>query len=96
VPATDDTRQLTDQLADKYVTALDYISRVARGMETGDWYYVADKGQDLRAAIDQLVKAAIAADRAAPEPTAGAVMGQILRDGAKYRATGKLHPGADT
>jgi hypothetical protein len=68
---------LTDtetRLVEDYLWVIDLVSRCAQGLDGGDWYYLADKAQDLarraalRALADALVEAADLADAYDADP----------------------------
>ena len=81
------------RIAEAYIVVLDYESRLALGVEHGDWFYLADKANELERAARQLAQAAFAGHRAATTPRAAAVR-RVVADRcarAGYRAGALLH-----
>jgi hypothetical protein len=89
------------RLVERYVWVLDLVSRCAQGLDTGDWYYLADKAGDLRYRAQQLAEAAgeiaqaIRDDRPGPRPRREAVRAAVALHGRHYRAGRLLHPGRE-
>lgn len=48
------TKARQERIAEDVTSLIDYTSRVLQGIKGGDWYYVADKIDGLRAALDSL------------------------------------------
>lgn len=42
------------RIAEETVSAIDFMSRLIGGIETGNWHYAADKLHQLTRALDQL------------------------------------------
>ena len=89
------TEQITPvegRLAQAYTETLDFVGRCAQAIAEGNWYYLADKAGDLRNRVEQLETAAAEADTAkVPSTRAPAVLGEVVRRGASYRAVKALH-----
>jgi hypothetical protein len=84
------------RLVERYVWVLDLVSRCAQGLDGGDWYYLADKADDLRHRAAQLAEVAdevAQAVRAGERPVrAAAVRAAVAQHGRHYRAGRLLHP----
>jgi hypothetical protein len=84
------------RLVERYVWVLDLISRCAQGIDAGDWYYLADKADDLRDRAAQLaevageIQQAVRAGRRGPR--APVVRAAVAQHGRHYRAGRLLHP----
>ena len=74
---------LTDtetRLVEDYLWVIDLISRCAQGLDGGDWYYLADKAQDLARRAARLadtaaqIAQAIRDDRPGPRPRTEAIV----------------------
>jgi len=93
--------ELTDtetRLVEDYLWVIDLVSRCAQGLEGGDWYYLADKAQDLARRAARLadtagqIAQAIRDDRPEPRPRREAVHAAVAAHGRHYRAGRLLHP----
>jgi hypothetical protein len=92
-PSLNDTET---RLVERYVWVLDLMGRVAQGVDRGDWYYLADKADDLRARAEKLAEVAEEIQKAVrdgkrpvrPE----AVHVGVAYYGRHYRAGRLLHP----
>jgi hypothetical protein len=84
------------RLVERYVWVLDLVSRCAQGLDGGDWYYLADKAEDLRYRAERLAEVASEiqqAVRADKRPVrAAAVRAAVAWHGRHYRAGRLLHP----
>jgi len=86
------------RLVEDYLWVLDLISRCAQGLEGGDWYYLADKAQDLARRAERLAEVAgeiaqaIRDDQPGPRPRREAVRAAVTLHGRHYRAGRLLHP----
>jgi hypothetical protein len=84
------------RLVERYVWVLDLVSRCAQGLDGGDWYYLADKADDLRYRAEQLAEVAgeiAQAVRAGKRPVRGAAARAVVaQHGRHYRAGRLLHP----
>jgi hypothetical protein len=92
---------LTDtetRLVEDYLWVIDLISRCAQGLDGGDWYYLADKAQDLARRAERLADTAgqlaqaVRDDRPVPRPRREAVRAAVALHGRHYRAGRLLHP----
>ena len=92
---------LTDtetRLVEDYLWVIDLISRCAQGLDGGDWYYLADKAQDLARRAERLAEVAgqiaqaVRDDRPGPRPHREAVRVAVAQHGRHYRAGRLLHP----
>jgi hypothetical protein len=93
--------ELTDtetRLVEDYLWVIDLVSRCAHGLEGGDWYYLADKAQDLARRAARLgdtateIAQAIRDHRPEPRPRREAVRAAVAVHGRHYRAGRLLHP----
>jgi hypothetical protein len=93
--------KLTDaelRLAEQYVRVLDFVSRCAQAIDTGDWFYLYDKAAQLEDAAGRL--ATIAGDTwdeisaGTPRPRTHAMRAAVAHLGRHYRAARLLHPPA--
>src|SRR6266542_4575947 len=91
--------ELTDaeiRLAEQYVRVLDFISRCAQAIDTGNWHYLWDKANQLEDATSGLRRVAedtwqqASAGTAWPRPEA--VRAAVEHWGRHYRAGRLLHP----
>jgi hypothetical protein len=92
---------LTDtetRLVEDYLWVIDLVSRCAQGLDGGDWYYLADKAQDLARRAERLadtagqIAQAIRDDRPGPRPRREAVGAAVAHHGRHYRAGRLLQP----
>jgi hypothetical protein len=87
------------RLVERYVWVLDLVSRCAQGLGGGDWYYLADKADDLRYRAEHLAEAAGEIARAVRDGRrpvrATAVRAAVVEYGRHYRAGRLLHPGPE-
>jgi hypothetical protein len=92
---------LTDtetRLVEDYLWVIDLVSRCAQGLDGGDWYYLADKAQDLARRAERLAEVAgqiaqaIQDDRPGPRPRREAVRAAVAFHGRHYRAGRLPHP----
>jgi hypothetical protein len=92
---------LTDietRLVEDYLWVIDLVSRCAQGLDGGDWYYLADKAQDLAGRAERLAEVAgqiaqaVRDDRPGPGPRRQAVRAAVAFHGRHYRAGRLLHP----
>jgi hypothetical protein len=93
--------ELTDtetRLVEDYLWVIDLVSRCAQGLEGGDWYYLADKAQDLARRAARLadtagqIAQAIRDDPPEPRPRREAVHAAVAHHGRHYHAGRLLHP----
>jgi hypothetical protein len=93
--------ELTDtetRLVEDYLWVIDLVSRCAQGLDGGDWYYLADKAQDLARRAERLAEVAdqiaqaIRDHRSGPRPRMEAVRAAVAFRGRHYRAGRLLHP----
>jgi hypothetical protein len=84
------------RLVERYVWVLDLVSRCAQGIDAGDWYYLADKADDLAYRVEQLAEVAseiAQAIRDGRRPVrAQVVRAAVAQQGRHYRAGRLLHP----
>jgi hypothetical protein len=84
------------RLVERYVWVLDLVSRCAQGIDGGDWYYLADKADDLAHRAARLAEVAGEVARAAREgrrrPRPQVVRAAVAHNGRHYRAGRLLHP----
>jgi hypothetical protein len=84
------------RLAEQYVRVLDFVSRCAQAIDTGDWFYLADKASELEEVTGRLARVAgetwdeISAGK--PEPRTQAMRAAVAHYGRQYRAARLLHP----
>jgi hypothetical protein len=90
--------ELTDtetRLVEDYLWVIDLVSRCAQSLDGGDWYYLADKAQDLARRAARLadtateIAQAIRDDKQGPRPRRQAVRAAVAHH---YRAGRLLHP----
>jgi hypothetical protein len=93
--------ELTDtetRLVEDYLWVIDLVSRCAQGLDGGDWYYLADKAQDLTRRAERLadtataIAEAVREHRPGPRPDKEAVRAAVAVHGRHYRAGRLLHP----
>jgi hypothetical protein len=91
--------ELTDaeiRLAEQYVRVLDFVSRCAQAIDTGNWHYLWGKAQQLEEAARGLRQVADRTwqqvDAGQPRPRAEAVRAAVAHWGRHYQAGRKLHP----
>jgi hypothetical protein len=84
------------RLVERSVWVLDLVSRCAQGLDGGDWYYLADKADDLRYRAERLAEVAGEIAQAARDggrrPRAQVVRAAVAHYGRHYRAGRLLHP----
>jgi hypothetical protein len=84
------------RLVERYVWVLDLMSRCAQGLDAGDWYYLADKADDLTHRAEQLAEVAGEIAQAVRDgrrgPRAQVVRAAVAVHGRHYRAGRLLHP----
>ena len=80
------------RLVEHYVSVLDYVSRCAQAIDTGDWFYLYDKAGTLAEEADRLAKLAREAYDAPRRPRKEAVGMAVAWFGRHYRAARLLHP----
>src|SRR6266508_947826 len=77
------------RLAEQYVSVLDFVSRCAQAIDTGDWFYLADKASELEEVAGQTWDE-ISAGKPPPRPEA--MRAAVAQFGRHYRAARLLHP----
>jgi hypothetical protein len=91
--------RLTDaevRLAEQYVSVLDFVSRCAQAIDTGNWHYLHDKASQLADAAGRLATITgqtwqeISAGK--PRPRTQAIRAAVAWFGRHYRAARLLHP----
>jgi hypothetical protein len=84
------------RLVEQYVHVLDFISRYAQAIDSGDWYYLADKAHQLHDATDDLARTTRQTRKQVstgqPRPRAEVVQAEVTHHGRHYRAGRLLHP----
>jgi hypothetical protein len=90
------------RLVEQYVWVLDFMSRCAQGIDTADWFYLADKTRQLAAAAKRLSSIAFEVhqtiEQAVPRRAerelvrAEVVRAAVAYYGRGYRAGQLLHP----
>jgi hypothetical protein len=83
------------RLVEEYVWVLDFLSRCALGVERADWFYLADKADQLADRAGRLAEVAQEVYRAASQghrPRHQLVRAAIAYHGRHYRAGRLLHP----
>jgi hypothetical protein len=88
------------RLVESYVWVLDLVSRCAQGLDHGDWYYLADKADDLATRAERLAEVAgeiaqAVRDSRPGRPRAQVVAAAVAIHGRHYRAGRLLHPAGD-
>jgi hypothetical protein len=84
------------RLVEQYLSVLDYVSRCAQAIDSGDWYYLADKAASLAVQAERL--AAITGEleqtgrRSGRWPRSEAIRTAVAHHGRHYRAARLLHP----
>jgi hypothetical protein len=84
------------RLAEQYVRVLDFVSRCAQAIDTGDWFYLSDKASELEDVAGGLARVAgetwdeISAGK--PRPRREAMRAAVAHLGRHYRAARLLHP----
>jgi hypothetical protein len=84
------------RLAEQYVRVLDFVSRCAQAIDTGDWFYLSDKASELEDIAARLARVAgqtwdeIQAGEPRPRPEAMRMA--VAQFGRHYRAGRLLHP----
>jgi hypothetical protein len=88
------------RLAEQYVRVLDFLSRCAQAIESGDWFYLYDKAAQLQDATSGLARVAgetwqqVSAGQPRPRPEV--VRAAVAHHGRHYRAGRLLHPEGPT
>jgi alpha-D-ribose 1-methylphosphonate 5-triphosphate synthase subunit PhnG len=90
-------RGMETRIAEDMTSVLDYVSRVKRGIDGGEWHYVLDKAAELARAAQRLSDAAgyeIEERRAKPRQAARpkAIIDAITRYARHYVAGRALYP----
>src|SRR6266540_1412644 len=84
------------RLADPYVRVLDFVSRCAQAIDTGNWHYLADKAGQLEDAAGGLARVAPETweqvSAGGPQPRAEVIRAEVAYQGRHYRAGRLLHP----
>ena len=87
------------RLAEQYVRVLDFTSRCAQAIDTGNWHYLWAKAHQLEEATRELRQVAEATwqqiDAGKPRPRTEAVRAAVEHWGRHYRAGRLLHPEQD-
>jgi hypothetical protein len=84
------------RLAEQYVRVLDFLSRCAQAIDTGNWHYLADKAHQLHDAAEGLAwitrqtREQISAGQPPPRPQV--VRAKVAYHGRHYHAGRLLHP----
>ncbi len=84
------------RLAEQYVSVLDFVSRCAQAIDTGDWFYLSDKASELEEVAGRLARVTgqtwdeIKAGK--PQPRTEAMRMAVAQFGRHYRAGRLLHP----
>lgn len=70
------------------------MSRLALAVEDGDWFYLADKADEMESRLQQLRDAAGAGHQATPQPRGAAVRAWVADRSSRagFRAGELLHP----
>ena len=94
-----DPRELTyseERLAEQYVRVLDFVSRCAQAVDTGNWHYLSQKAAQLEDAAAGLARAASETwkeiDAGEPRPRTEAMRAAVAQFGRHYHAGRLLHP----
>ncbi len=83
------------RLVERYVSVLDFVSRCAEAIEHGDWFYLADKADELQYVAGRLAEVVGEAsdDRQHPRaPRTDLVRAAVAWFGRHYLAARLLHP----
>jgi hypothetical protein len=84
------------RLVEQYVSVLDYVSRCAQAIDSGDWYYLADKAASLAFQAERLAKITGEVEqdgrRSGRWPRPEAIGAAVAHNGRHYRAARLLHP----
>jgi hypothetical protein len=86
------------RLVEDYLWVIDLVSRCAQGLDGGDWYYLADKAQDLARRAQRLadtagqIAQAIRDNQPGPRPRRQPVRAAVAVHDRHYRAGRLLHP----
>jgi hypothetical protein len=83
---------LEARLVEQYVNVLDYVSRCAQAIDSGDWFYLHDKAGALAYQAQRLSTTARDAFDAPRRPRVPAVRAAVAWFGRHYRAARLLHP----
>jgi hypothetical protein len=67
------------RLVERYAWVLDLVSRCAQGLDAGDWYYLADKADDLAARAERLAEVAGEIAQAVRDGRCGRPRAQLAR-----------------
>jgi len=84
------------RLAEQYVSVLDFVSRCAQAIDSGDWFYLSDKSSELEDVAGRLARVAgetwdeIKAGKPRLRPEAMRMA--VAQFGRHYRAARLLHP----
>ena len=84
------------RLVEQYVRVLDFLSRCAQAIDTGNWHYLWHKTAQLEDAATDLARIAnrtweqVSAGR--PRPRAEVVRAEVAHHGRHYLAGRLLHP----
>jgi hypothetical protein len=93
-PAIDPT-DAEIRLAEQYVRVLDFVSRCAQAIDSGNWHYLADKAGQLDDAAAGLTRVAgqtrQQVDAGQPRPRSEVVRAEVAYHGRRYRAGRLLH-----
>jgi hypothetical protein len=99
MPAPAEPGKLTNtevRLAEQYVSVLDFVSRCALAIDSGDWFYLWDKAGQLQDAAGRLARIARETcreiDAGKPWPRKEAMRAAVVHFGRHYRAARLLHP----
>jgi hypothetical protein len=83
------------RLVEHYVRVLDFTSRCAQAIDTGNWHYLADKAAQLNDAASGLARVARQTRQqvsTGPRPRAEVVRAEVTYHGRHHRAGRLLHP----
>jgi hypothetical protein len=84
------------RVAEEYVSVLDFVSRCAQAIDTGNWFYLYDKAGQLERAAGQLRETAAenwkAIGAGMPKPRRDVMRTAVAYFGRHYRAARLLHP----
>jgi len=88
------------RLVEQYVRVLDFVSRCAQAIDTGNWHYLADKAAQLQdttsglARVTRQTREQVSAG--GPRPRTELVRTAVAYHGRHYRAGRLLHPDQPT
>jgi hypothetical protein len=84
------------RLAEQYVRVLDFVSRCAQAIDTGNWHYLTDKAGQLEHAAGSLHDVARETwreiDASGPRSRTAVVRAEVAHQGRHYLAGRLLHP----